>query len=232
MKMQLYHFDNNVYFDGKYINILEIENKNLFVRFIESINDISNGDEPKEKIFFYKNDQEIELYNKIGCFIDIFNLELSSRKITNQLYSKINLLVQSNEELQVAFRESYNEMLELLTPVLNEFDFDLSYVETFQIIDLLKFINLTIVTKEKTLFEKLLLIIDLQNVLHIFEILIFVDIKKYFTKEEMLEIYKYSKYKEVNVLLIESVSSGVTLEYERKIIIDEHFQEFLLENKT
>ncbi|MDD4053919.1 MAG: type II-A CRISPR-associated protein Csn2 [Bacilli bacterium] len=230
MKMQLYNFDNDIFFEDEYVNVIEIENKPLFVQIVESLNDISNGLVSKEKIFFYQNDVEIELYNKIDVIFDIFNFDFSKRKTLNQLYMKIENVIKSDSNMARKFNDNINELITLVNPALNDFDIEFTRDDNFSIPDFLKFIKLNINLKEKTIVDKTLLIIDLESILSFNEIIIFIDLKKYVSDDELLEIYKYSKYKGVKILLVESVSDGVSKEYEKKLIIDQNFDEFLIKN--
>jgi len=228
--MQLYNFDNDIFFEDEYVNVIEIENKPLFVQIVESLNDISNGLVSKEKIFFYQNDVEIELYNKIDVIFDIFNFDFSKRKTLNQLYMKIENVIKSDSNMARKFNDNINELITLVNPALNDFDIEFTRDDNFSIPDFLKFIKLNINLKEKTIVDKTLLIIDLESILSFNEIIIFIDLKKYVSDDELLEIYKYSKYKGVKILLVESVSDGVSKEYEKKLIIDQNFDEFLIKN--
>lgn len=202
----------------------------MFICFVTSLVNISNGIEPKEKIYFYKDQKEVELYNKICCFIDIFNIDFTARKITNQLYSKIEDLVNRDSQLKNIFISSVQDLIKMLKPIINEFDIPLCNTEAFLISDFLKFIKLGIDNQNQTILESLLLLIDIESIFNFNEFIVFIDIKKYLTKKELMEIYKYSKYKSVDILLVESLSAGITLEYERKLIIDNGFDEFLLED--
>ena len=59
-------------------------------------------------------------------------------------------------------------------------------------------------------------------------ILVFINLKQYLSKNELLELYKYSIYNQVQIILIDSQSYGVTLEYEKKLIIDDNLEEIVL----
>lgn len=231
MKIQLFNFENDICEMDKYINVLEIEDQKLFVRIVQSFNDIANGVEPEETIHFYINDEHVELYNKIDCIIDIFNKDIVTKKINNSLYSKIEKQINENIDILIKCDNHIKEINNILIPFFNEFDFNLKFDNNFKIDDFLKYIKLNIDYEEINILDRILLIIDLESLFHLNEIIVFIDLKKYFTKEDIIEIYKYSKYKNVYIFLIESISSGITNEYERKIIIDNNYDEFLLENQ-
>ena len=78
------------------------------------------------------------------------------------------------------------------------------------------------------LLDNLLLLIDLENTLKFNNILVFVNLKQYLSKNELIEFYKYAIYSKIQILLIDSQAYGVTLEYEKKLIIDENLDEFVI----
>ena len=84
------------------------------------------------------------------------------------------------------------------------------------------------VEKKNNLLDNLLILIDINNIFKINELLIFVNLKQYLNKEELNELYKYSVYNNVKILLIDSQSYGTCNEYEKKLIIDSNLDEFLL----
>lgn len=54
------------------------------------------------------------------------------------------------------------------------------------------------------------------------------NLKQYLNKVELIELYKYSIYNGVNIILIDSQAYGVKMEYERKLIIDNSLEEYML----
>lgn len=81
---------------------------------------------------------------------------------------------------------------------------------------------------KRELLEDLLTFLDIEKELFHHTIIFFVNLKTYLTKEELIEIYKYAIYNKIKIILIDSKSYGVTIEYERKLIIDENLDEFML----
>ena len=92
---------------------------------------------------------------------------------------------------------------------------------------LIKLLNLEVVS-QNDLLQNLLLLIDINKELKVFDIVVFVNLKQLLTKDELVELYKYAIYNNVFLLLIDSQAYGVPLEYERKNIIDENLDEFVL----
>ena len=98
-------------------------------------------------------------------------------------------------------------------------DFDLNIV--------IKLLNISI-NKKDNILDNLLLLIDIEKELCLNKLLIFVNLKQYLSKSELVELYKYLLYNNIDVLLIDSQAYGVNNEYEKKLIIDEELEEYLI----
>ena len=98
-------------------------------------------------------------------------------------------------------------------------DFDLDIV--------IKLLNISI-NKKDNILDNLLLLIDIEKELCLNKLLIFVNLKQYLSKSELVELYKYLLYNNIDVLLIDSQAYGVNNEYEKKLIIDEELEEYLI----
>ena len=58
----------------------------------------------------------------------------------------------------------------------------------------------------------------------------FINLKQYLTNDELLELYKYSIYCQIPIVLIDSQTYGTSLKYEKKLIIDSELDEFMLQS--
>ena len=118
-------------------------------------------------------------------------------------------------------------MTRIYKKALNDIDLPL-YVENDICIDNInKLIKLGISPKEE-LLDNLMLLIDLEHTLKTNNFLVFINLKQYLTKDEVVELYKYAIYNEITIMLVDSICHGVTLKNEKKYIIDENLDEFML----
>jgi len=93
--------------------------------------------------------------------------------------------------------------------------------------NLLKVLKLGINEKDE-LLDNLFLLIDIEKIFNGENILIFVNLKQYLSKKELIELYKYAIYNQIQIILIDSQCYGGTLDYENKLIIDENLDEFVI----
>lgn len=224
MMLNINYIDNSLNIDDSSILSVEIENKKYFYRFIKDLNNISNGI-GNDDIIIYEGDKEINLTNKIKILVNYFDLELNSKKVSNDIVKYINDSI--DEEIKFKLLQEILKIIKLYKNVLNEFDMPLVIDENLSVESVTK--NLKICLDEKSeLLENLLLLIDLERTIKCNELLVFVNLKQYLSNEELHELYKYSLYNKIKIMLVDSQCCGVTLNYEKKLIIDESLEEFVI----
>lgn len=225
MNLKINYFDNQIKLNKENIQVIEIENKKTFYRLVKDLYSIKNNEKLNEIYFFDDNNQEINMYDKVELYINFFDLELNSKKNLNMLNKNIvnNINDQEKNEILNDFKKLYKSFNKIL------FNIDIPIIlnNDITIEDIVKFFKISI-NKHNDLLDNLLLLIDLEKNLKINEILFFINLKQYLNKEELIELYKYSIYNEIAIVLIDSQSYGIKLEYENKLIIDENLDEFVL----
>lgn len=225
MNLKINYFDNQIRLNKENIQVIEIENKKTFYRLVNDLYSIKNNEKLNEIYFFDDNNQEINMYDKVELYINFFDLELNSKKNLNMLNKNIvnNINDQEKNEILNNFKKLYKSFNKILFNV----DIPIILNNDITIEDIVKFFKISI-NKHNDLLDNLLLLIDLEKTLKINEILFFINLKQYLNKEELIELYKYSIYNEITIVLIDSQSYGIKLEYENKLIIDENLDEFVL----
>lgn len=224
MKLKFEYFENNIEFDEKRINVIELENKIVFYKLISELNDL--GKMTDIIYFFDENNEEINCYNKIRIISDYFNLELNTRKNISDISKIISNNIDENDKLILS--NEMNKLKNMYTKILNNADIVCPLIiEEINFEEVLKLFNLKIKISSD-LLENLMLLIDLHNIFRTQNILIFINLKQYLNSVELEELYKYSIYNSVKIILIDSQSYGCSLKYEKKLIIDENMDEFVI----
>lgn len=225
MKINVNYFDNELIISNARVLSLEIENKNYFFRIVNELNDISQGILSESINFYDKEGKELNLSNKINLIIDYFNIEFNSKKVLNMLYKSIKESI--DEETNYRINSYYNKIKNLISKSLTDYNLSLEISDEYDIDVIFKLLKISINSKDN-LLENLFLLIDIENVFKIDVLLVFVNLKQYLSTNELVELYKYSLYNDVQILLIDSQSYGVTIDNEKKLIIDSNLDEFLL----
>lgn len=224
MIMSIFGLENKIVFEEGKINVLEIYNKKLFYNLITILNENDNGQEDNQIVLF-EDGIRVSIEKNVFVLTDMFNVDFNSKKITNKLYNLLaeNIKNRQDNELENISLELRNYLIE----EINELPFEFNMKSELELSDLLKAFDLKIDTMCYTsVVEKIEFFIAIISILKIATILVIPNLKTYLDDDELLEIYKYSIYNNVKLLVIESKSSDELLKYETKNIIDEEFDEF------
>lgn len=225
MIMSIIGFEKKVNFEENTVNVLEIYNQKLFSNFISCITEQSNGEADEDnKIVLMDGEKRVKIDKNVYVLTDLFNIDFNSKKIINKIYNVLEQNIKNRQDNEVE-----NIMLQLrnyLIEEINEIPFEFNINSEIEILDLLKVFNVKIDTScYTTIVEKIEFIISVLSNLKIAEVLVIPNLKTYVDENELLEIYKYSIYNSVKLLIVENIHSEKLLKYENKNIIDENFDE-------
>lgn len=227
MKINVSYLENEIEIIPDYVFAIEIENKKYFYRLTHELYNIYQGMISNEITLYDDNHQEITGTNKIKIFINYFDFQLDSKKYINDISKYIEDNI--SEENKMKLINEYKKITSLYKKALNEIDLPLCINPDFDIENLIKLLKIKLEIKNEIL-DNLLLLIDLENALNRKNILFFINLKQYLTNDELLELYKYSIYCQIPIVLIDSQTYGTSLKYEKKLIIDSELDEFMLQS--
>ena len=219
-------FENEIQFDDEHINVLTINNSKCFSHIIGILNDKINGIESNEIFLLDEKNQEIKMDKKVYIVLDIFNIDYNSRKVLNKIYDIIAENIEKNQDYEV--EKMVMELRNYIIQEINELPFEFVMKSELEIPEILKLYNLKIDDVNYTsILEKVEILIDIISTLKVADILIIPNLKLFLSNEELVELYKYSLYNNVKLLLIER-NNEEQLKYEKNIIIDENFCDFII----
>ena len=226
MKLKINGFENEIQFDEEYINVLTVNNSKCFSHIIGILNDKINGIESNEIFLLDEKNQEIKMDKKAYIVLDIFNIDYNSRKVLNKIYDIIAENIEKNQDYEV--EKMVMQLRNYIIQEINELPFEFVMKSELEIPEILKLYNLKIDDVNYTsILEKVEILIDIISTLKVTDILIIPNLKLFLSSEELVELYKYSLYNNVKLLLIER-NNEEQLKYEKNIIIDENFCDFII----
>ena len=224
MKLKINGFENEILFTEENVNILTIKNTKCFSHILQILNDKINGSESNEIFLLDENNEEMNMSKEIQMVLDIFNIDYNSKKILNKIYNIIATNIQKNQDFEI--EKMILNLRNYIIEEINELPFEFVMKNELEITGILKLYNLKIDEENYTnILEKIEILIDILSTLDIAKILIIPNLKLFLSEEELVELYKYSLYNNINLLLIERHEEN-KLKYENCIIIDENFYDF------
>lgn len=225
MKLKINGFENEILFTDENVNILTIKDTKCFSHILQILNDKINGQESNEIFLLDENNEEMNMNKEMQMILDVFNIDYNSKRILNKIYDIIATNIEKNQDFEI--EKMILNLRNYIIEEINELPFEFVMKNELEIPEILKLYSLKIDKESYTnILERIEILIDILSTLNIAKILIIPNLKLFLSAEELVELYKYSLYNNINLLLIERDESN-KLKYEKSIIIDENFCDFL-----
>mgnify|MGYP005791201995 CR=1 FL=1 len=226
MKLKINGFANEFEFNDNKVNILVIKNTKYFSNIIQKLNNRINEVDCDEIFLLNDNDEELKIQKEMCIITDLFNLNFNSKSIIGKVYDKILDNIKSTEDTEIF--DLILKIRKYIVRQTNELPFNFIMNEEVNLLDLLKLFHLRIDELEyETILKRIEFLIELNSTLDMFKIIVIPNLKIYLNDNELLELYKYSLYNNVNLLLIEK-DFKEKLNYENVLIVDEDFNDYLI----
>lgn len=223
MKITVSYLENNIEINNENINVLEIENKKIFFRLINDLNQICNGN-VIEEIKAFSDDKEINITNKVNVISDFFNIDFSRYMLSINKLINENLKDNSDKSLLLL----YKKIIQKYNNIISTVDLPIAVNNDATIESLTKLFKLK-VNYKSSIIENLFSIIELERSLKSSKFIVLVNLKQYLDDNELNELYKYSIYNNVNIILVDSQCYGCSHDFEKKLIVDDNLVEFMVE---
>lgn len=206
------------------ITVLEIEDKKFFVKTIEKFyNKINSLDYEENEFVIMDEDEIIDFSKKVMLVTDVFNIDFNSKKILKKLYEKISFNIKISDENKL--EELSLELRNYLISEINEIPIEFIMNSDINTEDLLKAFNLKIDSSlyNNSVLERIEFLIDIVKILELANIIVIPNLKIFLNEEELLDLYKYSVYNDIKLLIIENSAKEKVLKFENKYYIDREF---------
>ena len=217
--------DNKIDLYNDYVNSIEVLNNNYFYRLTNLVYKYSN-DQEVEELYFTENNEELKLNKKIRIITNYYDFDFNNKKYINELIK--NISNNTDDNILLKLNNNYNKLYKVLSSLINSVDlnFKVDIYDEFSINEILNNFNLSIPSKDN-LLDNLILLIDIEKQFNINKILVFINLKDYLSREEIIEFEKYCIYNNVYVILFDN-SKYKNNSYEKKFLIDNDLSEVIL----
>ncbi len=227
MRFKIYDMENTIYFEDDYVYVLELCNKQYYIKTISNLYLESNGFENLEPFVFEHNGKILKLKDDAVIIGDPFcaiNLQKqSSAKLIKYIVDKMNN-TQVTENLSMELIKIKQEF----ESIFEELDIEIEYNDMADIPDLVKMLSPKIkVVDFGNVFETYNSILKVISVLNVAKMVILLDIKKFLSNKQLTKLYQTAKIYGISLLLIESTPMHELLDYEYKITVDEDMYEYV-----
>ena len=208
-------FSTPIEFKENEIQILVIENKNFYQEIVSDLLLQSDGFDGENSI--YSGTKELSIIKSVDVITDLFTLDVN--KSVTKLYNAMKNYYLKEGYLKVV--ELNFAITEFMKNVDSDFEYQLEYGDSIDLVAIFKGLNVKFVFDGKTILEKLIDYIRIISQFHQKKLFIILNIKSVLSTDEIQEFYKYIFYNKIEVLLIETEISENIRADEKVKIIDE-----------
>ncbi|WP_304157449.1 type II-A CRISPR-associated protein Csn2 [Phascolarctobacterium succinatutens] len=216
MKLVYTELEQQLVFQENKVNVLVIEQKELFRRMIQELDKQISGGEGG--FVLSDNNKTMKIDKEICLILNPFALEINSRKALTGLYNELGKLG-LNEENYLKTCSLKGQIAEYIYDLLNQVDYALKFQDDFNLQSMFKALEVEFETGEGNFLEGLVYFLDVCSKFQKVKILTFVNLKTYLMSEELHEFYKEAFYRKIQLLLLEN-NIGDELAEEAVSIVD------------
>lgn len=201
MKLVYTELEQHLVFQENKVNVLVIEQKELFRRMIQELDKQISGEEGG--FVLSDNNKTMKIDKEICLILNPFALDINSRKALTGLYNELGKLG-LNEENYLKTCSLKGQIAEYIYDLLNQVDYALKFQDDFNLQSMFKALEVEFEAGEENFLEGLVYFMDVCSKFQKIKILAFVNLKTYLTNDDLQKFYKEAFYRKMHLLLLEN----------------------------
>jgi len=215
MRLSCFEYGIDIFFDENCVNVLVLENPKVYTEVLNKLLLQISGEEQGWQ-FSYEN-RDMSMGKNISVIHSPFLLELNSKKNLTFLYKELRIV--SDDCFGDKMGAVNSVIVDYLDILSNRISYPIDFNIDLDVSELFKMYNVHFDFQEIDLLEKVLNYMQLEKTLCGTKLIVFINFKSFFDKEQIREIYKSSFYNKLSILMIESDKKDC-IDVERYCIID------------
>lgn len=165
-----------------------------------------------------ENEKNYELAKNVELILEPFSLQLNNKKVKMKLFQEIKTL--ADDFFYLESLEVHAHISNYIENLIERLSYPIRYKEEWNLLEILKVYNVELEEECDSVCEKLFHYIKIVNQVCGTRIIITVNLKKYLSEIQLLELYKIARYSKIQLVLIEFDMSGGRHECEEIYIVD------------
>ena len=198
MKLVNSHYGLEIQLDENQITILVVENASTMSRLV---NDLINQCIGLDGNFVLSENKILKIEKESEIIVNPFQLDFGNKKIINALYSE---MIDTAINYEADKSRINSELIELLDNIsINQTYSGISYSLDLEWTSIFKMYNVHLDNEYEDLITKITEYIKVLSCLCHTRLLFFVNIKSFFSVEELQALYSCAQYNKINLILLE-----------------------------
>ncbi len=201
MKLVNTTYDLTIELEEETVQVLIIENPKILSAMLQELHQqIYGGD---GNYVLSNNDKIIKIAKKTSLILEPLSITCGDKKIISKIYDELSMCVE--DQLLEDKVKINQEVISYIDNVIRQVPYPLEYNLEIETESLLKLVGVRMEVNETDLCEKVAEYIKVMSAVCKCELIIFLNLKMYFTKEELELLYKQAIYSNIKLILIENL---------------------------
>ena len=208
-------FNYKIEINSAYVSEWIIESPELFSLYLSELESQVNGAEGK---FVLSENEKVLILSKFATIIfNPIGLSINDKKVISKIYGELQEIA-IGENCYIKTKEMISLLQQYLLELEYNFDFNLSINDDIDLQGLFKVFGIKVADDDLSMFEQLIQYIKIQTIVLGKKLVILVNARSFFTEEQLNELFLYTQYNEIKLLLIESFQRDFTSNTKKYII--------------
>ncbi|MGI6045612.1 MAG: type II-A CRISPR-associated protein Csn2 [Eggerthellaceae bacterium] len=220
MKLAFEGFEKPIELLQGQVTTLEIENKTLFSRVVQSL--VSKGGEPEEPFSLWIGEKRVNPDSVFFYVPDIFNLPYSNHALESELYESLHEEFLVDNDKRIELENLVNEVEDLVSKTALSFSSSYSFGLSWKLDKLLKALDFRVGFETNArLIDNLIEFITFLHDIRFKKWVVFINLKLFFNQNDLDTFLNQANFFNISCLLLESIHNVSIYENENKYSIDQ-----------
>ena len=202
MRLEISNLNLEIDTEEDKLSVLVVEDVSIFTSLIADIKSKING-EIKE-IYLSENFADVNFSRDVVLCTDIFNLNLNERKLLTAIYSQLEKIFITNENLQRYYIDILNKIDLLICDLNYECDFDLEWAKTLSLASIFKMMDVKNQIDDCDIFNNFINWLDLITKINNKSVIVTVNLFSFFSEEQINELCEFVLSRKIKIINIDN----------------------------
>lgn len=227
MKIAFSGFENSIEVSEGVVHTFEIENKQVFTNICRSLAS-GEGELACEPYTIWGDDgEELNPTGSLLVITDPLNLPWGHKLLGGRLFDMFDSLMREDEEARAEIESLATRLSQSIVRLAHQVNGDYSFGLEWGLKQYLKTFAYSVERFESSRYlESLISFLDFSADMAFKNVLVFVNLKSFLSKNELQQVLDHVFFLKLRVLLLETTHDSASYCLERKSYIDQHFLEF------
>lgn len=200
MRLSYFKYGIDILLEENQVGVMVLEQPQVYTELLSELLKQSDGEEGLWQLS--EGNKDLVINKSVVIVHTPLQLDLNSKKNLNYLYKEMQII--SDEYAYEIVGEINSDIVAYLDMISKKLPYQIDYKLELEPTQLYKQYEVRLDLDGTSLLEKVINYIQLEKLLCNTKLIVFINLKAYFDKEQLEEIYKTAIYNKIFILLIET----------------------------